>query len=103
MNEALAAQEKEPKKIFMDVYTKWCGPCKMLDRNTFSDKKVIEFVNKNYYAVKFNAEGTEEITFEDVDEQMPELDPVEPEPLSAAEVSDSAAEATDIKFEYLEE
>ena len=65
MNEALAAQEKEPKKIFMDVYTKWCGPCKMLDRNTFSDKKVIEFVNKNYYAVKFNAEGTEEITFED--------------------------------------
>ncbi len=65
MNEALAAQEKEPKKIFMDVYTNWCGPCKMLDRNTFSDKNVIEFINKNYYAVKFNAEGTEEVTFED--------------------------------------
>ena len=30
MNEALAAQKKEPKKIFMDVYTTWCGPCKMI-------------------------------------------------------------------------
>ncbi len=62
MDEALAAQKKEPKKIFMDVYTIWCGPCKKLDRDTFGDKSVIEFVNENYYAVKFNAEGTEEIT-----------------------------------------
>ena len=65
MNEALAAQKKEPKKIFMDVYTDWCGPCKLLDRNTFSNKKVINFINENYYAVKFNAEGTEEITYQD--------------------------------------
>jgi thioredoxin-related protein len=65
MNEALAAQEKAPKKIFMDVYTTWCGPCKLLDKNTFSDKDVIEFINKNYYAVKFNAEGTEKITYQD--------------------------------------
>lgn len=65
MNEALAAQEKEPKKIFMDVYTTWCGPCKMLDRNTFSDEEVIEYVNKNYYAVKFNAEGTENVNYQD--------------------------------------
>lgn len=64
MNEALAAQEKQPKKIFMDVYTTWCGPCKLLDKNTFSDKNVIAFINKNYYAVKFNAEGTEEITYQ---------------------------------------
>ena len=65
MNEALEAQKKEPKKIFMDVYTKWCGPCKLLDKNTFSDKNVIAFVNKHYYPVKFNAEGTEEITYQD--------------------------------------
>ncbi len=63
MDEALAAQKDEPKKIFMDVYTKWCGPCKLLDKNTFGDKNVIDFVNENYYAVKFNAEGTEEITY----------------------------------------
>ena len=65
MNEALAAQKKTPKKIIMDVYTVWCGPCKLMDKNTFSNKKVIDYINENYYAVKFNAEGTEEITFDD--------------------------------------
>ncbi len=65
MNEAIAAQKKNPKKIFMDVYTTWCGPCKMLDKNTFSDKSVIEYVNKNYYAVKFNAEGAESVDYQD--------------------------------------
>ena len=38
MDEALAAQKEEPKKIFMDVYTTWCGPCKMLDKNTFANQ-----------------------------------------------------------------
>ena len=65
MNEALAEQENAPKKIIMDVYTTWCGPCKLMDRNTFSNKDVINYINENYYAVKFNAEGTEEVTFED--------------------------------------
>ncbi|WP_205649764.1 thioredoxin family protein [Aequorivita ciconiae] len=65
MEEALAAQKENPKKIFMDVYTTWCGPCKMLDKNTFSDKNVAEYLNKNYYPVKFNAEGNESITYQD--------------------------------------
>ncbi len=65
MNEALEAQQESPKKIFMDVYTKWCGPCKLLDKNTFSNKDVIAFINENFYPVKFNAEGTEEITYQD--------------------------------------
>ncbi len=65
MNQALEAQKTQPKKIIMDVYTKWCGPCKLMDRNTFSNKDVIRFINDHYYAVKFNAEGTEEITYQD--------------------------------------
>lgn len=62
-NEAIAAQKKVGKPIFMDVYTDWCGPCKMLDRNTFSNPKLAEHINQNYYAVKFNAEGNEQIEF----------------------------------------
>jgi thioredoxin-related protein len=63
LEEAVALQKKAPKKIMMDVYTSWCGPCKMLDRNTFHNADVVNYVNKNYYAVKFNAEGNEVVTF----------------------------------------
>lgn len=68
MNEALALQKKKKnkaKKIFMDAYTTWCGPCKALDKNTFSNPDVIAFINENFYPVKFNAEGTEEVTYKD--------------------------------------
>lgn len=62
MNQAVAAQANVPKKIFVDMYTNWCGPCKLLDRNTFSNMDVITYINKNFYAVKFNAEGNETIS-----------------------------------------
>ena len=75
MNEALKAQKKEPRKIFMDAYTTWCGPCKLLDRNTFTNEDVIEYINKNYYPVKFNAEGNEEITYQDRTFTNPGYDP----------------------------
>src|SRR5690606_6169270 len=63
MQEAVEAQKKNNKPIFIDAYTVWCGPCKMLDKNTFSDPKVAEVINEKYNAVKFNAEGNEEIQF----------------------------------------
>lgn len=61
--EAMAAQKKKPKPIFMDVYTEWCGPCKTLDKKTFHDEAVVNYINANYYAVKFNGEGNEEFTY----------------------------------------
>jgi thioredoxin-related protein len=73
-NEAVAAQTKEPKKIMMDVFTTWCGPCKMLDKNTFQHKNVVEYVNKNYYAVKFNAEGDGDIKYKDQTFSNPNFD-----------------------------
>ncbi|WP_196886064.1 thioredoxin family protein [Aureivirga sp. CE67] len=63
VDEALEAQKKEPKKIMMDAYTVWCGPCKMLDKNTFQNPDVVAYVNKNFYAVKFNAQGKEEVNY----------------------------------------
>ena len=63
LEEALAAQKETPKKIFMDVFTKWCGPCKLLDRKTFANPYVAAYISENYYAVKFDAEGQEQIDF----------------------------------------
>lgn len=64
MEKALEAQKENPKKIFMDVYTDWCGPCRMLDKKTFHNPDVAKYVNDNFYAVKFNAEGTEAFTYQ---------------------------------------
>ena len=61
--EAVAANENEPRKIFIDVYTDWCGWCKKMDKTTFMDQSIIEELNANFYAVKFNAEQKEAINF----------------------------------------
>ena len=63
LEEALNAQKNNPKKILMDVYTVWCGPCKLMDKKTFSNTDLINYVNDHYYAVKFNGEGNETINF----------------------------------------
>ena len=63
--EAVAANENEPRKIFIDVYTDWCGWCKKMDRSTFKDKSVARVMNKYFYAVKFNAEQKESIEYKD--------------------------------------
>ncbi len=75
MNDALEAQKENPKKIFVDAYTTWCGPCKLLDRNTFANKDVASYINEHYYAVKFNAEGNEVINYKDKVFKNPQFDP----------------------------
>lgn len=62
IQELEAALENEPRKVMIDVYTDWCGWCKKMDATTFKDPKVSKIVNEKFYAVKFNAESTEEIT-----------------------------------------
>lgn len=62
MEEATAAQKISPRKIVMDVYTQWCGPCKMMMANTFTNADVISYINANYYAVKFDAESPNPVT-----------------------------------------
>ncbi len=74
LDEAIARQKKNPKPIFMNVYTDWYEPCKMLDNETFKDPDVIDFVNKNYYAVKFNAEGNIKLTYKGISYDNPSYD-----------------------------
>ena len=73
--QALDAQAKEPKKIMMDAYTKWCGPCKLLDKNTFQNPDVVKYVNENFYAVKFDAEGQSEFNYKGENYSNPGFDP----------------------------
>ena len=75
IEEAVEAQKKEPRKIMMDVYTKWCTPCKMMMANTFTNADVIEYLNANYYAVKFDAESPDPVSFKDNVYSNPTYDP----------------------------
>ena len=63
LKDVAEAQKTNPKNVLIDVYTNWCGPCKLMDKNTFSNPDIIRIINKNYYAVKFNAEGNETVKF----------------------------------------
>lgn len=51
------------KKFLVDVYTDWCGWCKVMDKKTFTDPAVIKYLNENFYVVKFNAEQKEPAMF----------------------------------------
>ncbi|HRP90651.1 MAG TPA: DUF255 domain-containing protein [Edaphocola sp.] len=55
--------KKEPRMILFDFYTTWCGWCKVMDKKTYSNKQLAKYINKNYYAVKFNAESKEALEF----------------------------------------
>lgn len=75
LEEAIKKCEKEPRKILIDFYTVWCGPCKMMTKNTFGNPMIADYVNKNFYAVKFNAEGNETLDFMGQKYSNPSWDP----------------------------
>ena len=63
-NDLTAALEKarmEDKIVFVDAYTTWCGPCKMMDRNVFTDSLVGSFFNENFVNLKLDMEKGEGI------------------------------------------
>jgi len=55
-SEAMELNKTNPKKIFIDFFTDWCGWCKRMDATTFANPMVAAYMNEHYYAVKFNAE-----------------------------------------------
>jgi len=52
-----------PKKVFLNFYADWCAYCKKMDGAAFKNQKVIARLNRDFYAVKMNAESTDTITF----------------------------------------
>lgn len=61
--QAIEAHDQQAKKIFVDMYTDWCGWCKKMDEATFQQPHIAQYINEHYYPVKFNAESTEDIEF----------------------------------------
>ena len=63
IEEAQQLVKDNPRKVFIDIYADWCGWCKVMDRKTFSNGKVQNYVNENYYAVRIDAESSNTIVF----------------------------------------
>ena len=56
--------DKNPKKIFVDVYTDWCGWCKKMDKDTFQNPEVAAYMHENFYMVKMDAESKDPIVYD---------------------------------------
>ncbi|MBK9489234.1 MAG: thioredoxin family protein [Haliscomenobacter sp.] len=62
--EALAEAKKQEKPIFVDAFTTWCGPCKMMSRSVFTAEEVGTFFNENFISLKIDMEKPEGLSFQ---------------------------------------
>ena len=61
------ASDSVKKKVFIDLYTNWCGWCKRMDATTFSDPVIVNYIKKKFYTVKFDGETQDTIIFNNHD------------------------------------
>lgn len=63
LKEAEEMYKKSPRPILIDLYTDWCGWCKVMDKQTYANRQVSEYINAKFYAVKLDAEQKESLVF----------------------------------------
>ena len=63
LEEASSLYMQNPKPMFIDVYTDWCGWCKKMDASTFQDRDIAQYLNANFYPVKLDAETSDSVKF----------------------------------------
>lgn len=56
LSEAIERAKAEDKMVFIDFYTSWCLPCKLMDEDVFTDKAFGDYMNQHFISVKINAE-----------------------------------------------
>jgi thioredoxin-related protein len=61
--EAQAKNKLAPKPLIVDIYTDWCGWCKHMMKTTYSNQGLAEYINTNFYPVKFDAETKDTIEY----------------------------------------
>lgn len=66
IEEAQEAISEEPRMVFVDVYTDWCGFCRRMNNETYAHPVIADYLNENFYPVKLNAEQEEPIDFRGV-------------------------------------
>ena len=62
--EAMDLSQVEQRKVVVAVYTSWCGWCKKMDKTTYNKTRIANYINNNFYAVRFDAEQREPIEFQ---------------------------------------
>lgn len=62
-NAGMDQSVKENKKILVDVYTDWCGWCKKMDKEVYTDAKVIALLNEKFVVIKLNAESSNKLSY----------------------------------------
>ncbi|SMG34641.1 thioredoxin family protein [Sphingobacterium psychroaquaticum] len=53
-----------PKKVLLFFHTDWCAYCRKMQREVFTDPKIVTQLNTHYYAVRFDAESTDTVSFD---------------------------------------
>ncbi|MGH2566707.1 MAG: thioredoxin family protein [Bacteroidota bacterium] len=63
-NEGLEQSSKQNKMVLVDVYTDWCGWCKKMDKEVYTDEKVVAIISEKFVVVKLDAESSEKLRYD---------------------------------------